>query len=285
MNSQKLLRNLLEAALAADLEKNELRMFLALLNQTIGYGKASDPLTMGRLAQLTGIRKDRVSKAIDCLIDKTLFEREAHTWLDFTYTIPAHFFGGEVESRFFAPSVPLSGEPPQPVGKENHSVGTYRDTPTQSFNPNSTNNAAERSVGDEVVVCVVAESSVEKHTAPEKPDAVNPQAYQKLLPALKALPAQQASGVLQLLELSIREGSIRTTQERMGGGLIKAARQGTLDTSRLDELEASDQRKQAAECAEVARQAREKAQELAHLERLARMGNVSVATLMGVQDE
>lgn len=290
MDSQKLLRSLLEAALAAKLEKNELRMFLALLNQTIGYGKASDPLTMGRLAQLTGIRKDRVGKAVSGLVDRGLFERVGHPWLDFTYSIPERFFQGAVVNRFFAPSVPVNGKAPPSVGQENHSAGTYRDTPLQSSNLHKTNKAGRGSQAQQAdVVCAVADAVVDKSAMPDKPVAVSPQAYQKLLPALQALSSQQASGVLQLLELSMLEGSIRTSQERMGGGLIKAARQGTLDTSRLDERQAVTQSQQEAEQVAVVRQAQEKvreqAQERAHLERLAKMANVPVSTLLGVRDE
>ena len=87
--------------------------------------------------------------------------------------------------------------------------------------------------------------------------------------------------VLQLLELSILEGSIRTSQERMGGGLIKAARQGTLDTSRLEKHRQAETRKQEAAQAEVTKQTREALQERAHLERLTKMANIPLSTLLG----
>ena len=41
-----LARDLIDAALQADLSQNELRVFLVLFRQTLCYGKTHDPLTV-----------------------------------------------------------------------------------------------------------------------------------------------------------------------------------------------------------------------------------------------
>ena len=73
-----LARDLIDAALAADLTQNELRVFLALFRQTLCYGKTADPLNMKRLATLTAIRKDRLAPAIAGVTDKGLFTVQPH---------------------------------------------------------------------------------------------------------------------------------------------------------------------------------------------------------------
>ena len=50
--------------------KNELLVVMSLANQTLGYGKISDPLTDKRLEKLTGIRLDRLRPASQLLPPK-----------------------------------------------------------------------------------------------------------------------------------------------------------------------------------------------------------------------
>ena len=86
-----LARDLIDAALAADLTQDELRVFLALFRQTLCYGKTADPLNMKRLATLTAIRKDRLAPAIAGVTDKGLFAAQPHPAFEFEYRIPADF--------------------------------------------------------------------------------------------------------------------------------------------------------------------------------------------------
>ena len=58
-------RDINDTARAFCSTKNELLVVMALTNQTIGYGKISDPLTDKRLAKITGIRLDRLRPAIN----------------------------------------------------------------------------------------------------------------------------------------------------------------------------------------------------------------------------
>lgn len=77
----------LDAALAADLSKSEWRAFAALLRQTIGFNKIRDALTFGRLAQLTGLRKDHAKAAVQGVLKAGLFTQNAHPDYEFMYSV------------------------------------------------------------------------------------------------------------------------------------------------------------------------------------------------------
>lgn len=152
-------------------------------------------------------------------------------------------------------------------------TGNYQETTNNILEPD----LPKQLQAGKKIVCDVDDNFV------EKPEAVSSEAYRNLSPALKTLPAKQALQVLELIALAVKEGSIKTTQERMGGALIKAARSGTLDTSRIIQAEQAAESKRRAERAEVERAKREKAGEIAHLAMLAKLGGVSVETLMRAQ--
>lgn len=78
---------LLDNALAADLSKSEWRAFAALLRQTLGFNKISDALTFGRLAQLTGLRKDHAKAAVQGVLKAGLFSQSEHPDYEFMYTV------------------------------------------------------------------------------------------------------------------------------------------------------------------------------------------------------
>ena len=285
MNSQKLLRQTLQSLLDSDPTKNELKAGIALVIQTIGYGKRTDSLTLKRLAKITGINIkggiDRIEKPLSQLIEKGVFDRTEHKGrnFDYTYSVPDRFFEGEVVERFFAPSVPVTEVAPQSAMTDSQPLLTYRDTPSTEINQHKTDSAepevSEPLRTDQPIVCDVNNASV------EKPSAVNDEAYRRLLPALKKLPVPQANQVLQLVALAVTDGTIRTTQERMGGGLIKAARAGTLDTSRLEQARVSELKRKQAEKAEAERARQIQVQENNHLAWLAKAGGVDISFLNG----
>lgn len=86
-----LAHDLIDAALAADLTQNELKAFLALLRQTLCYGKNSDHLTLKRLVTITQVRKDRLIPALTTLVEKGLFTQVPHPIFESTYTIASSF--------------------------------------------------------------------------------------------------------------------------------------------------------------------------------------------------
>lgn len=210
-------RNLIEAALKADLPKNSSKVFLAVFSKTVGYGKRRDYMTKNQLAGLTGIRKDRLDAALQTLIDLSLFEVK-HYEHSYRFVIPDCFLVAG-EDRFFSPSFPVNGEVTQKTGNLPEKR-VHTDTINTEIDLTQTNKTP-------VPVCAVEPAAI------EKPNAVNQQAFMELLPALKKLPLAQANNVLALLNLAIQDGSIRSSQQQLGGGLIKAAKAGTLDTSAL----------------------------------------------------
>jgi phage replication O-like protein O len=99
-----LFRTLTEAALAANLNQNESKVFIALVNQTIGYGKAFDHLTDKRLAQLTNVRLDRLYVAIEGVVEKDLFDVEESNYYDYRYQISEKFL--DKHPIFYTPHLP-----------------------------------------------------------------------------------------------------------------------------------------------------------------------------------
>ena len=106
-----LFRNLNQAAIDANLNKNESKVFIVLMNQTLGYGKKSDHLTNKHLADLTGIRQDRLPIAIASVIDNGLFEAKPSRYYQCRYQIASKFLKKTPE--FFTPHLPKNRKIPQ----------------------------------------------------------------------------------------------------------------------------------------------------------------------------
>lgn len=86
-----LYRDLNEAALAANLNKNPLLVFHAMMNQTFGFDQTSQSLTDDCLSKLTGIRPDRLRGAVDVVVRKGLFERKPDAQSGNEYSIGKRF--------------------------------------------------------------------------------------------------------------------------------------------------------------------------------------------------
>lgn len=104
-----LFRLLNDASLEAKLTQNEARVYTALMNQTLGYGKSHDNLTDNRLAELTGLRLDRLQTAIVGVVDKGLFEVEPSRRYQYHYKIAEKFL--EKKPVFFTPHLPKNRAP------------------------------------------------------------------------------------------------------------------------------------------------------------------------------
>jgi phage replication O-like protein O len=107
-DSKSLFRNLLNAAIDKKLKQNELKVFIFLLEKTLGYGKRSDRLTTGVIAHSTQIRKDHAKKAIAGLLKSGLFNREKSRHYEFRYTIGKTFLA-HFDGIFFTPALPKFG--------------------------------------------------------------------------------------------------------------------------------------------------------------------------------
>lgn len=230
-----LARDLIDAALAADLSKNEYKVFLALFRQTLCYGKAADPLTLKRLAELTGIRKDRLAQAVQGVITAGLFEANAHKIFDTLYTIGYEFFAASVP--FFAPHLPVNGNPIRATVTVSETredlpesrVHTYNyltalTTTSLTMTTHTTETAA--SAGD---AAVVVGGNLAGLPYPKTfTDAERQQAAR----CLDSLHPELASDCLKILTLSLEAGRVKSPLGYLNQ-LGKAARTGSLDRSLL----------------------------------------------------
>ncbi len=104
-DSKSIFRDMIQTAIDLDLNKSELQVFLAVLKQTLGFGKVSDPLSYGRIAMIIHKRKDHVKEAIGRLLQTDLFDTAKHTYFDYTYSIGAAFLINH-RGDFYTPTLP-----------------------------------------------------------------------------------------------------------------------------------------------------------------------------------
>lgn len=224
-----LARDLIDAALAADLTQNELRVFLALFRQTLCYGKTADPLTLKRLANLTHIRKDRLTPAIAGVLDKGLFVAQVHPVFEFEYQIPADFLAAYPDG-FFVPALPKSGEDFRFAGETSEKwehTSLYLTTPnltsTTSPPPEIPPTEASRR-GD-----LPANSEAQ---ALPYPASLGKQGRKSAARILDGLTPDNARDCLLLLTTAMEAGKVKSPLGYLHQ-LAQAARSGTLDCSAL----------------------------------------------------
>ena len=97
--------DMIDAAFAADLTPNELKVFLILFRQTVCYGRKTDNLCIPQFVRLTGIRKDRLIPAIATVLEKGLFQVRASKEFQHRYEIPENFLQ-PYPNGFYSPNVP-----------------------------------------------------------------------------------------------------------------------------------------------------------------------------------
>ena len=131
-----LARDLIDAALTANLSQNELKMFLVLFRQTICYSKKSDPLRLSSLIHYSHIRKDRLLPALQKLLQTGLFTRQPHPQNEHEYSIAEEYLAPYVDG-FFAPALRKNGSDFRPTEaiseKRTHTTKT-----NTFFNPTTT---------------------------------------------------------------------------------------------------------------------------------------------------
>lgn len=228
-------RDLIDAALAADLSKNEYKVFLALFRQTLCYGKASDPLTLKRLADLTGIRKDRLAQAVQGVITKGLFEATEHKIFDTLYAIGSQFLN-EAAVPFFAPHLPVNGRstPAAETTSEKREalpesrVHTYIHLTLLTTTSFTTQPARTKIEASEKAAVVV---SGDLNSLPY-PENFTHAERQQAARVLDGLHPELASDCLQLLKLGLQSGRVKSRLAYLNQ-LGKAARAGCLDRSPL----------------------------------------------------
>ncbi len=242
-----LARDLIDAALAADLSQNELRVFLALFRQTLCYGKTADPLNLKRLATLTAIRKDRLAPAIAGVIGKGLFEAQPHPAFEFTYHIPADFLAAYPDG-FFVPALPKNGEVFRFSGETSEKwehTSLYLTSPNltpTTTPPPETSPTADSRRGD-----------LPEKASPQAlpyPPSFGKQGRKSAARILDGLTPDNAQDCLLLLSAGMDAGKVKSPLGYLHQ-LAQAARQGTLDRSTLQA-----QQQAAQERTDTARQTR-----------------------------
>ena len=101
-----LFRDLNQAAIEANVGKNGYKVFLALLEQTLGYGKSTDRLTDNRLAYLSKVRIDRFRPALRAVLACGVFEQTPAKKFQFRYTIGQSFLEKYPDKEFYTPALP-----------------------------------------------------------------------------------------------------------------------------------------------------------------------------------
>lgn len=230
-----LARDLIDAALAADLSKNEYKVFLALFRQTLCYGKASDPLTLKRLADLTGIRKDRLAQAVQGVITQGLFEATEHKIFDTLYAIGSAFLH-EAKLPFFAPHLPVNGHyspAPEKVSEIREALPETRVQTYTHLTPLTTTaltTQANRTKTEQPVQQAgVVSSGLNSLPYPEN---FTPAERQQAARVLDGLHPELARDCLQLLNLGLEAERVKSPLAYLNQ-LGKAARAGHLDRSVL----------------------------------------------------
>ena len=218
---------LLDQALQANLSKRQWAAFAAVLRQTVGFNKHEDDLSARRLEQLTGIQRNHIWQA------KKELEQ-----LGLLHSRPGQY--GDILSCSVAPPVPAapaenraSSSPPIPpplVPKTGQSAPETGETPAQigikprpkqdttrnHLTDKDHHNVAEVRVADATVLRYPPDlSSSERQQAPACLDGLSPAAAQQ---------------VLAVWDCKIRQGEVRKSRIGLLVALVKAQRQGNLDT-------------------------------------------------------
>jgi len=119
-----LYRALNDAIFDKNLNKNQLLVANAMMNQTLGYGKTSDPLTDKRLSAITGIRLDRLRPAINTVVKKGLFDRKPHKRFGHEYSIGQTFLEAH-QDDVYTPAIPkkrASSENENPISRKGENL-------------------------------------------------------------------------------------------------------------------------------------------------------------------
>ena len=102
-------RELNRAALDFNLGKNALKVFMALMDQTIGYGKETDRLTDRRVAYLSRVRIDRCRPAIQAVLSCGLFSQREAKQYQYRYTIGEKYLS-QYPNDCYTPALPKNRE-------------------------------------------------------------------------------------------------------------------------------------------------------------------------------
>lgn len=266
-----LFHDLIDLALVEHkLTQNELRVHLALMRQTIGYGKTQDAISNRQLGDLSGLRSDRMQTAIKGLIEKGLWTREKHRYFDYTYHLPSAF----KPQKIITPSLSKAPENQKSDAPNNEPTSRKSVTHIQTNLTNKTRHTTPEQPKPESVAtnqaldwsCVKTLSNAE-------------QAQAKRL--LKPLPTQDSQDCLTLFQLEFKLGKVRKPIAYLAA-LVRAVKRGVLDRSALKFHRYQQQKSKAKPTSPAPEIQRANAYaEQQHLKKLANLANIPLETLTG----
>ena len=86
--------------------KNAYKVFLALLEQTLGYGKSTDRLTDNRLAYLSKVRIDRFRPAVQAILNCGVLSKLPRRNSNFATPLGQSFLEKYPDLEFYTPALP-----------------------------------------------------------------------------------------------------------------------------------------------------------------------------------
>jgi hypothetical protein len=236
-----LAHTLIDSALVADLTQNELKIFLVLLRQTLCFGKTSDPLTPKRIATLAHIRKDRVLTAINGFLQTKLFQTKPHPVFETEYFINSELLT-QPPTKVLVPHLPKNRKAPHyPEVLSEKWVHTTKTITIKNHTTTAALNTKPRTVNalDQVLAPSRCNDSkqgmIESTQSLPYPKTFGVLEAQQAAKLLDGLSPQLASDCLKVLDHALQHGKVLKPLAYLHQ-LVKAARNGTLDTRTLSQL-------------------------------------------------
>ena len=217
--------DMIDAAMAADLTPNELKVFLILFRQTVCYGRKTDNLCIPQFVKLTGIRKDRLIPAIASVLGKGLFEVSPSREFQHRYRIPAKFLA-PYQSGFYPPNVPqnrIDSRSTEGVSEKQNNTGIN----TTGFTHTTTANSTADPVNP-------ADSAPPRPDLPYPPQ-LSPHHRRTASRLLHRLKFEDARDCLLVLHHAMQTQHVRSPLGYLQH-LIRSVQEGTFDRSVLPPL-------------------------------------------------
>ena len=230
--------DLIDGALAADLSQNELKVFLVLFRQTIGFGRPCDPLTPGRIGYIAHIRSDRVPVALQAVLATGLFYTQPHAEHDLLYRINDELIAANhgVYAPYLRPQYRQASSKKQNSTPEKrvHTVteNTFIHLPTTTAQPEPEPPPPKPEAQAESTAEPPPPKRELEQSALPYPPSFTPEQRKTAANWLDGLKPEDARDCLRVLQQAIQRGKVRSPLGYLHH-LIQLARQQKLNRSAL----------------------------------------------------
>lgn len=229
--------DLLDQALQANLSKRQWAAFAAVLRQTLGFRKVEDDLSARRLEQLTGIQRNHIWQAkreLEAL--GLLHSRSGQYGEILAFPMLIKDSAATVQTAVMSPKTETDSPPiPPPLTPETGQIAPKTGQPVAQIGTDSLpkqditrNNLTS---DNHYTVHAAAESVLDADAATlQYPSELSAREREQAPVCLDGLSPQAAQQVLDVWAYKIRHGEVRKSRIGFLLALIKAQRQGSLDT-------------------------------------------------------